>query len=305
MTYRPHPSKLAKAKRYNSKNFGWLWNYYHLPSPLNKLNVNMDCFAYTVMMDQYHWGWSDKDVDGCLGPNTLAEYRKRYDLPDSDLPGQTLKRLVRVPAEPWEDRGYDYFSLREDVAEAYMAARLEVMGKGGIITSSGSMRSLSASVGSNRSKTSCHYAGIAFDLYKYSGMIDPHTDPFVVCQAPHTDKWVVYSRAAGGDEMDLTAWTKDAETVKTQGRFINFTDIMRQHGFEGISARSSYFSGNNFGGAEWWHFQPRKMTSPGVFGLITGYNTFGDTLREIYPLHKLTDTEPWKYRDRVWGDDWN
>lgn len=60
--------------------------------------------------------------------------------------------------------------------------RTEVLAQGGIITSSGAVRSLTATVTSSRSPISFHYVGRALDLMIYSGMVNPDTDPYVITE---------------------------------------------------------------------------------------------------------------------------
>ena len=88
--------------------------------------------------------------------------------------------FVRVPADQHDGDGYPRFSLRDDVANTYREVYDKVHEKGGILTSSGGIRSLRAKVNASRSATSFHYSGRALDLYIYSGMVDVETDPYVI-----------------------------------------------------------------------------------------------------------------------------
>jgi hypothetical protein len=247
-------------------------------------------------------GWQDAQglvVDGLVGPITWAAIQEHTDgLAPPGPPPQRL-RWAEVPADEWS-HGYDRFTLRQDVAKAYWKVYRELSAEGGQITSSGGRRRLTAHVGPNRSATSLHYTGRALDLYAYSGMVDPKTDPLVVTADPHEKRcWVVYARIDEGDEVELPAITYESrkKPIKVTGRFRNLTKLFRKHGFERIRARASFLDGGARGGAEWWHFQWEE-------GLVSGQTTFGDELLRIYTEVELKGTPPWKYRRRVWGENW-
>jgi hypothetical protein len=177
--------------------------------------------------------------------------------------------------------------------------REKVLDAGGIIPSSGGRRRLTAKVSPNRSATSLHYIGRALDLYVYSAMVDPHTDPLVVTRDPERERgWIVYARAPAGADMTLQAFTYAMTEVETSGRFINLTELFAEHGFEGIRARRSFFRSGpneNNGAAEYWHFQD-------LTGLVRGVTRFGDELLQLYTSAEVNGTPPWDYRDRTYRD---
>jgi hypothetical protein len=240
-------------------------------------------------------------ADGAVGPNTWAALHKAVEVsadervhPVSDV---ELLDWIRVPADKYRD-GYDRFFLREDAAEAYKKVREAVIEAGGLLTSSGARRSLSAHVNASRSATSFHYTGRALDLFVGSGMENRARDPFVVV-ADGDRYWRVYARADGGTEMELNAVTYGSRNAgkPVSGKFVDVTGLFEKEGFRRIKARSSFFNGGAWLGAEWWHFQYEN-------GLEKGVSTFGGELLKIYTEEQLTGTSPWQYRDRKFGVDW-
>ncbi len=244
--------------------------------------------------------------DGIVGPQTqamlegaLREWVTEQHSPGVESVESSPDRLpfVRVPADAYRD-GYDRFFLRTDVADAYMKVRDVVSAAGGRLTSSGARRSLTANVSPSRSATSFHYTGRALDLFVGSGMERPGSDPYVV--APDGDRlWRVYARAPEGQSMQLDVLTygRRKKTRTVEGTFIDLTALFKEHGFERIRARKSFFNGGTWLGAEWWHFQYE-------LGLEKGVSTFGGELLRVYSEETLRDTPPWRFRDRVFGRNW-
>ena len=154
-------------------------------------------------------------ADGVVGPNTMralqsayAQRRLELDAPPADsLRGGVPNRFTfeRVPADAY-DKGYSRLSLRNDAAGEYRALYAAVHRSGGILTSSGGLRGLDATVTRSRSATSFHYLGRALDLYLYSGMADPDRDPYVI-ERVEPRKYVVWARCS-------TAGAPDAELAK-------------------------------------------------------------------------------------------
>lgn len=198
--------------------------------------------------------------------------------------------FVKVPADKhW--KGYKHLRLRDDIARAYLAVRDVAHQYGALVTSSGGRRNINAIVTSNRSRTSMHYLGRALDLYMYSGMVDPHSDPYVVTRSG-SRKWRVYARCDGGRERRLFGWTYHLDQIAVDGKFIDLTELLERHGFKGIPARRAFFRKDRRrdGAAEWWHFQNTR-------GLRRLESTFGDELLKIYRPTRLKLSPVWKYRD--------
>lgn len=244
-------------------------------------------------------------ADGVVGSNTWAEIRRAVEI---HLDEQASPRIgantqselldwVRVAADKYRD-GYDRFFLRQDAAEAYLRVRETVVAAGGKLTSSGARRSLKASVSPSRSATSFHYTGRALDLFVGSGMENRSRDPYVVT-ADGDRYWRVYARAEGGEEMELEAVTYGSRTKgkPVTGNFIDLTAVLEGEGFKRIRARSSFLSGGNWLGAEWWHFQYET-------GLEANISTFGEELLKVYTEEQLVPTPVWQYRHRIFGVNW-
>ncbi len=248
-------------------------------------------------------------ADGIVGPRTMAalEEALREHIIEQQSSGvdsveQDPERLtfVRVPADKYKE-GYNRFILRSDVAEAYQEVRREVTEAGGKLTSSGSRRSLTARVSPSRSATSFHYTGRALDLFVGSGMQDPDSDPYVVSKDKDGERyWRVYARADGGQHMEIEAITYSSrkQPSKVSGKFLDITQIFKNHNFSRIRARKSFFNNGTWLGAEWWHFQYEK-------GLIKGESTFGGELLRIYSKQTLRPTPPWQYRNRIFHVNWS
>jgi hypothetical protein len=258
----------------------------------------------------------DLYADGVVGPVTwgkMDEVWSRHINPvaqpakDKPEPTQTVVQWQTTYKE-----GYNRFTLRTDVARIFQDKILDPMKSvGALMTSSGSKRALTAKVGSNRSATSFHYLLTAFDLYVYSAMVDPHTDPFVVTVDPNNPRyWVVWARvgATGSGRhrtLDAVTYEKSGDAdypqkiVKTAGYFLNFTELCAEAGFKPIPWRPAFMDPKtkSNGAAEWWHFQYEA-------DLVRGVTTYGSQLLRVYTQKQLKDTPPWKYRDLKFGTQW-
>lgn len=243
--------------------------------------------------------------DGIVGPVTWRALQRELEIhfdeqlnPSAHFEHKSdLIPWVRVPADAYRD-GYDRFFLRKDAAAAYMNVRKIVTEAGGKLTSSGARRSLKANVGAGRSATSFHYTGRALDLFVGSGMENRTRDPYLV--SPDGDRyWRVFARADGGRQMEINAVTYGSRNngKPVSGRFIDLTELFENEGFKRIRARTSFFSGGSWLGAEWWHFQYVKDLEDKV-------STFGDELLKVYTEDQVHETPPWQYRDRVFGINW-
>ena len=170
--------------------------------------------------------------------------------------------LVEVEADLWPGRGgVGSMLLREDAAGAYNRLRAAVRELGGVVTSDGSMRELSAEVSAGRSATSLHYTGLAFDMATRTGMQDPESDPYLVTR--EGPGWHVWARARGGleRELDAVVWTGGAtSTQRVSARVLDFTEMALGHGFRDIGFRDC-FPGSYYC-AEWWHFNYEAALVP-------------------------------------------
>ena len=251
--------------------------------------------------------------------------------PDTEIkPGPNLPKLTKpywpvCAADTFGGgRGNTGTVLRSDIAVLYDAFYQEIHDLGGIVTSAGGRRLLDSESNPNRSKKSFHYTGRAFDLDPASGMNDPATDPYVITQAEGR-YWEVWARSTlateemmkklyggnvSGGKMTHEAWhilsQKDAKgkmvsiptTTQVRGMFFSLTDVALKHDFHRISARRSFFTSGNAGGAEWWHFQ-------NVRGLVKGDTTFGSDLRRVYTLEDCRKFAYWdEVRNAVFGVGW-
>ncbi len=247
-------------------------------------------------------------ADGKVGPLTLRALEREYRSLVMALasPGvdslDAARKLVfeRAPADRYGE-GYDKVWLRSDVAERYRAMHAEVRAKGAVLTSSGAKRDLMAAVSAGRSATSFHYTGRALDLFIYSGMVDPQRDPYVVVrEAPRVYRVFARCSAAQAEKQNLqrvVTYRRRAGDIDVTGSFVDLTAIFERHGFRSIRARPSFETGGALMGAEWWHFQDET-------GLIRGVSTFGKELLEVYSKATLERSPPWRYRDSVFGVNW-
>lgn len=202
--------------------------------------------------------------------------------------------FTRLPAD-WHGGGYKHTSLRSDVSDQYLSLYREVHNKGGKVTSSGGVRKLSSTAKFGRIQKSLHYIGRAFDLYVYSGGWRPGDDAYVLQLDPHTRLWTVWARSYNGtqEEKELTIKTfkrkKDGKIELRdsviRGRFFNFTELAKSHGFTPIPAGKSFIKdGYKYANAEWWHFEDRR-------NLLT----FKQELLRTYKIEEIQ--EHYKYQD--------
>jgi len=248
-------------------------------------------------------------ADGKVGPITLKELEDEYrttrmslDSPGADNVEAKPDRLTfeSSPADVYS-QGYSKVWLRSDTAGRYRAVYAAAHAAGAQVTSSGGKRDLAAPVTAGRSATSFHYTGRALDLFLYSGMVNPATDPYVVVRDGEL-LHRVYARCndSSGDRLALTQVVTYAQrkgTLKAEGRFIDLTALFEKNGFRRIHARPDFPTGGGQIGAEWWHFQDETE-------LVHGVSTFGQELLKVYSQATLTVSPPWQFRDRVFGVNW-
>ena len=224
---------------------------------------------------------------------------------EEDLPPDEKLSWVKCPADKFPGRaGYTRVTLRSDAAEAYNTLYQEVQDLGGYLTSAGGRRGLASKAGAARSKKSMHYVGLAFDMALPTGMYKPEKAPYVIEDVGNR-RWKVWMRCDKGEEMTVegTYVTRSGGKTKLNkkevtDKFVDFTALAKKHGFHSIRARSSFFRGGSYGGAEWWHFQYER-------GLTVGESTFGEELLKVYPLAKCKRFVYWNQsKDCVFGKNW-
>jgi len=205
-------------------------------------------------------------------------------------------------------QGKDHIWLRHDGAERFNALRKEVVNYGGVVTANAGKRSLTEGTSSERSITSMHYVGLAFDLAMDTGFFNPKTDPYVITIGGN-NYWEVWCRAPKGEERKLNVvywddWNSGIDqTTTVQGKFINLTKICARHGFYPIRPRLSFARKQNrkYTGCEWWHFQADDL-------LIPNLSQFGIELLRIEgytPEHLRSANENlWARKQTIFQLDW-
>ncbi|MEJ2365160.1 MAG: peptidoglycan-binding domain-containing protein [Deltaproteobacteria bacterium] len=251
--------------------------------------------------------------DGVVGPTNMEAMEKAYtehileiSSPGIDATDATEERyiFVRCEADEYEE-GYRHLYLRQDAAEAYNEVLSKLRHFKGKLTSSGGKRSLQAQVNANRSATSFHYLGLAFDLYIWSGMEDPENDPYVIKIDDLTDRrFEVFVRCESEEveevEIDDVVRYHDPglqNTVKVTGKFISLSKLLIDNGFQPIRARRRFIEDGIPLAAEWWHFQYEQPLIPYV-------STFGGELLKLYSMQRLEGTLPWHFRNRIFKTNW-
>jgi hypothetical protein len=195
----------------------------------------------------------------------------------------------------------------------FEAALTDIRNLGGIATSSGGIRDLGAAVNSTRSGTSFHFTGRAIDLYMYSGMVNPLTDPYVVTSDGDLGTWRIFARTTDPSVPSITVTglkftrtrprpkSERKDTVKLSevdvtDRLFDLTAVFASHGFKRIGAKPTFLDdpgAREYGAAEWWHFQDET-------GLVVGKTTFGSLLKQVHTDAELKDTAPFAAKDKVW-----
>lgn len=248
-------------------------------------------------------------TDGIVGKGTLAVMNEqlpeefRFEIDGEPDPDETFQKLpwTKVDADKIAgSQGYSYFRFRKDASEAYNKLREEVLALGGVITSAGAKRPLSdAKPSSTRSLKSMHYTGLAFDLALDTMGNNPKKDRYVFV-ADGDRKWKLWCRTENPDvpEVELTVSTYKNTKLIVKDRFFCFTDIAEKHGWKGIRARRSFFTGGTWLGCEAWHFQWEDGLTPGV-------STFGGELLKLYNMKECREFAHWeKVKNCVWQESW-
>jgi hypothetical protein len=247
----------------------------------------------------------------------LKEYQQKKGLVADGIFGEKSFQALRTDIQKltnWADaprgskiscpvtkyqKGYGDFRLRTDAAYWFNKVSEACAAAGAIITSSGADRVLTADVSANRSPTSMHYIATAFDLYVYSAMVNPETDPFVV--EKDGDYWRVWARAKTGVLRTIANPITYKQPLGSKravsGVFVDFTAICEENHFKRIKPRQSFFKGGNDMGAEWWHFQNE-------FVLFPNFSTLGQELLELYSADKINRSPVAKYKSATFKKDW-
>lgn len=222
-----------------------------------------------------------------------------------------------VDADPFSEgqrKGLGTWVVALAIKPKFEEALAEIRAAGGIVTSSGGIRDLGATVTTARSSTSFHYTARAIDLYIYAGMTDPETDPYLVTGDPDVGTWRVFARTADANvaESSIVALKRKPvkrpknskviepvklEEVEVTGRFFDLTAVFAKHGFKRIPAREAFMKDVNardYTSAEWWHFQQED-------GLVPGTTTFGELLLQVHTEAELKNTGPGNARNAVWN----
>jgi len=253
-------------------------------------------------------------ADGIVGPVTMEALEEAYmrhtqeiTSPGADSTDGIEERyvFVRCKADKYKE-GYSHLYLRQDAAEAYNDVRRQVRKLGGVLTSSGGKRALSAKLNSNRSATSFHYLGLAFDLYIWSGMEDLANDPYVIKVVDIEERRLEVFFKCDSENVpviEISDCVKYSDPGllhrKTiSGKYKSLTELFIDNGFFPIRARSRFIDDGYPLAAEWWHFQYENALTPYV-------STFGGELLKVYSKQRLENTPPWHFRDRVFKMNWN
>jgi hypothetical protein len=212
--------------------------------------------------------------------------------------------------------GHPYYAskinVREDVAENFFEMKRIMNSLGAVMASSGAKRSLTAEVSAGRIATSFHYTSLAFDFVLPAMMANPNEDEFVIEFDPQDSKQFIFwarsdktsgSETKGGVTFEVEHKTLNAIVSKSgappgtepvDGYWVNVTKLMRAHGMERISGRSSWYT-NCSGHSEAWHFDMRMNA-----GLVVGETTFGNVLETIYDAGTISGTPPADSAHKTW-----
>jgi hypothetical protein len=233
--------------------------------------------------------------DGIPGEDTLFELQKNW-------AGRRGLSLISTGIRNDAYQGSQIpFAMRSDVLARYNQLYDQVHNQGGIVTSAGSLRSLTAPVTPGRSTTSMHYTGLAMDLHTGSGM-QATNNPYLI-ERSGTNGWQVYNRVADpfGASRSLNAQIysntgKSISPVPVNERVIDFTQIANANGFYDIGNRSCF--PQDYMCAEWWHFQCEDVLVPYI-------SQFGSELLSIYSESQLT-AQPhiWQNRKKIFKKNW-
>lgn len=181
-------------------------------------------------------------------------------------------------------------------AYGYIEKVLNTYGTG--LSSSGSIRSLDASITTGRVNTSFHYLLRAIDLYVESFMRNPKTDDYV-CVYNGDRTYTVYARMNHFDIRNheqitlhnvATYENRTGVNSSVSGYFINLTELFLEHGFQNIRCRKSFIEDpkSSMYGGEIHHFQYCDDLEDGTFFGELLYNVYGEDCysSEVYKQNK-------------------
>ncbi len=214
-------------------------------------------------------------VDGIVGSRTM------YCLKIKTMKKLGKKGIASNKIKTGFNKNYLVNSKAYINAYNYVEKTLNTYGTG--ISSSGSIRSLNASITAGRVSTSLHYLLRAIDLYVDSFMNNPNLDDYVCCY--NGDRtYTVHARKKTFDIDEKPITLENVATYdnrkgidcKVTGYFVNLTELFLNAGFQNIRCRKSFIDNSNSSKflAEIWHFQYVDDLEEGV--------TFGECLYQVY-----------------------
>lgn len=239
---------------------------------------------------------NQNNPDGIPGESTLFELQK-------DWAGTRGLNLVRTGIRSDVFNGSQIpVVLRSDALALYNQLYDQIHNQGGLITSAGSHRELSASVSAGRSSTSMHYLGLALDLHAGSGLQNISDNPYLI-ERSGANRWHVWNkvRAPQGKMQAVNAQiynysTKTLVPVSLNERVIDFKTIANNNGFKDIGNRSCFPA--DYMCAEWWHFQCEDV-------LVPYLSQFGTELLTIYNEAQLSaHPNIWQNKRKIFKKDW-
>jgi hypothetical protein len=219
---------------------------------------------------------------------------KAFGVQPSTIPAAPLADppigFTKILADKLGD-GFGTTSLRADLKSEYNDAMATIKALGGVLTSSGAVRELSAEASAGRSQTSFHYTGRAFDVWIGTGM-QSTKDRYLVQQNGGTDanpEWEILCISETPDEssplfdaslietreVEFIVWKKGPGITlqKRTVKCFSLTFVLKKFGWVNIPARTGWKT--EYLSCEWWHFQHHK-------GLIEGKSLFGDELCAVW-----------------------
>lgn len=198
--------------------------------------------------------------------------------------------FTKITADKLGD-GFGATSIRADLKSEYNDAMATIKALGGVLTSSGAVRELSAEASAGRSQTSFHYTGRAFDVWIGTGMqglkdrylvqrnggtdANPEWEILCTSETPDTSSPLFDASLIETRDVEFVVWKK-GPGITLQSRTVkcfSLTSVLKKFGWVNIPARTAWKT--EYLSCEWWHFQHHK-------GLVEGQSLFGDELRAVW-----------------------